>query len=724
MNRVVICCSVFDSLKGFGMISPYFAHVCCLECDHEIPASSYHLAACPNCGSAWLDARYDYAEVAQIWRQGLHRRVGSLWRYKELLPIQETYPEISMGEGWTPLQRLIQYERSYGHQGLLYVKDERAQPTNSFKDRQAVIASMAMKQQGITECVLASTGNAAVAYAAYCARAGIKLWLFLTSLVPAEKMREAALYGCEVVKVGGTYDETKHVAAEFAKHKGIHLDKGAKAVPGKESMKTLAFEIAEQLGLKAHPDDMSKWAAPDWYIQGVSGGIGPLGVWKGFSELYEMGFIDKLPKLGIVQAAGCAPMVNAFHANLDDAPAVVPQTLIHVLATGEPGYAYKLLRQACLSNGGTMVAVEDGEAFTAMRNIASKGGLSVEPATAVAFAGLEKMLTEGIIGKEETVVINCSGHTFPAESHILGDQYERYILELQSNDAAHLAFDGLGAALQNLDEQVTTIVVVDDNPQDRRLIRRLLKSYKQYRVYEARDGKHALEVIQDRKPDLVVTDLTMPEMDGFELLRAIKNNPETADIPVIVASAKHISPHDRQTLEKYAQAVWTKGGLDSRKLVESVVNTLGHEPLSVIQQQSSKPSVLPEHVETLDEFAPTIVVIDDNPLDVRLARRVIQSGERNYNLIEANTGRDGLKAIYNYHPELIILDLTLPDMDGIDIIEHVQKDADLQDIPIIIYSAREMRPEETERMQSQIASLQKSTLNRQAFLDAIEDELK
>jgi threonine synthase len=96
----------------------------------------------------------------------------------------------------------------------------------------------------------------------------------------------------------------------------------------------------------------------------------------------------------------------------------------------------------------------------------------------VAFAGLEKMLSDGTIGKDETVVVNCSGHTFPAESHILGDQYERYILELKTNDDATLAFDSLGAALQNLDEQVTTIVVVDDNPQDRRLIRRLLKSYK------------------------------------------------------------------------------------------------------------------------------------------------------------------------------------------------------------------------------------------------------
>jgi threonine synthase len=129
-------------------------------------------------------------------------------------------------------------------------------------------------------------------------------------------MREATLYGAEVVKVSGTYDETKDVAAAFAKRRGIHLDRGAKAVPGKESMKTLGFEIAEQLGLKLHPNEPGRFASPDWYVQAVSGGIGPLGVWKGFSELHQMGLIDKMPKLGIVQAAGCAPMVQALAAGV------------------------------------------------------------------------------------------------------------------------------------------------------------------------------------------------------------------------------------------------------------------------------------------------------------------------------------------------------------------------------------------------------------------------
>ena len=283
-------------------MNPNLTHIVCLECGHEMAVGEDFPTACSRCGGSWLDARYDYAAVAQMWPQALSMRERSLWRYHELLPLQTPDPDIFMGEGYTPLLRLSPYEAQY-HKDQLYIKDERRQPTNSFKDRQAAMSVTYLRRSGQREVVLASTGNAAVAYAAYCARAGIKLWLFLTSLVPSEKMREAALYGAEVVKVSGTYDETKKVAAEFAERKGIPMDKGAKTIPSKESMKTLAYEIAEQLGLMRHPNQPNRWHAPDWYVQAVSGGIGPLGVWKGFRELHQMGLIDRVPRLAIVQAA-------------------------------------------------------------------------------------------------------------------------------------------------------------------------------------------------------------------------------------------------------------------------------------------------------------------------------------------------------------------------------------------------------------------------------------
>jgi len=711
----------------------YFSQVVCLECGHTMPADIM-VTACTKCGSNWLDARYNYREVASLWPAALAGRDRSLWRYSELLPLSEPDPEISMGEGFTSLTRLYPYERRYHHEHI-YVKDERQGPTSSFKDRQAALSVMAMRRAGIKECVLASTGNAGAAYAAYCARAGIKLWLFLTSLVSSEKMREAALYGAEVVKVSGTYDETKHVAAEFAKRKGIHLDKGAKAVPGKESMKTLAFEIAEQLAAKL-PVENGKWRAPDWYIQAVSGGIGPLGVWKGFGELLQMGLIDKMPKLGIIQAAGCAPMVNAFKAGKKDADPVIPKTLITVLATGDPGHSYNLLREAVLSNGGTMLAIEDGKTFEAMRRLASKAGFSVEPATAVAFAGLEQILSDGTIVSGETVVVNCSGHTFTAESHILGDQY---VLDLQLNGAKDgsgegAQEEGLDAAIRKLDEQVTSILIVDDNPTDRRLIRRLLQRYKRYRIDEAASGAEALKAVRDRKPDFIITDLTMPEMDGFTLLEKLKHNPDTADIPVVVVSAKTITENDSKVLNEYSESVWTKGGFDTRQLVDHVVSVLEQDPVSGALEPlparvhsaavSSKPEAI-TIVESDDGAAKhSVVIIEDNPQDLRLARRLLES-EGSYRIIEASSGRAGLKAIYEHRPELIILDLMLPEMDGFSVLEALQGDHKLRDIPVVVLSAKELTIQERQILEPHISSMvEKATLDRGQFLYIVNDILK
>lgn len=554
-------------------------HIVCLECGQEQPPAVM-ASACPRCGSGWLDARYDYAATANAWRGGIPAtRERNLWRYAELLPLDAPDPEITLGEGFTPLVRLHAYERQYDHVGI-FVKDERHGPTSSFKDRQAALAVTAMRRAGIRECVLASTGNAGVAYAAYCARAGIKLWLFLTHFVLAEKMREAALYGAEVVKVNGTYDETKAVAAEFARHRGLILDRGARAIPGKESMKTMAFEIAEQLGI-ARGD--GRWIAPDWYLQAVSGGIGPLGVWKGFDELLQMGLIDRMPKLGIIQAAGCAPMVEAFEADLPTAAPVVPRTLITVLATGDPGYAYVQLRQAIQRDGGSMLAIPDGETFAAMRHLASSAGFSVEPATAVAFAGLEVMLRDGTIQPGETVVVNGSGHTFPAEGHILGD---RYLHDLQLpllETSAHPAEPGIADVLRRLDEQVSRaslartsapsangmrrIVMIDDSATDRRLARKMIESTRKFTLLEAANGRDGLKAIFEHRPDLILLDLELPDMAGALVLESIENDPVLRDIPVIIYSGRTLTTDERSRLQMLNSSIIEKSTLSRQEFI-------------------------------------------------------------------------------------------------------------------------------------------------------------
>ncbi len=531
-------------------------------------------ARCSACDGAWVEARYDVSALPADWPALMAHRPTNMWRYRELLPFPDDFPIVSMGEGWTPLTRAAGLEQETGHGkrgGEIWIKDERLSPTGSFKDRQAAFTVSGLKARGIDEFVIASTGNAAAAYAAYCARAGIKLWVFLPSNVPAEKIRELALYGAEVVKITGTYDQAKEVAADFATRREIYKDQGAKGITGKESMKTIALELTEQLG----------WQAPDWYIQSVSGGIGPLGVLKGFRELHQAGLIDHVPKLGIVQAEGCSPMVQAWERGLAHAEPVRPDTLVIVLATGNPGLAYETLKQANDQYGGAMVAVSDGDAFRAMRHIARTEGFSMEPAASVAFAGLEKLLNEGHIRPGERVVVNCSGHTFSAEKHALEDHFLMH-LDVDTPLAARptqgvqsLPKKDLAVALDQLDEQITTIVVIDDNAHDSRLIRRLLQSYKQYRVFEAHNGLDGIDLVRQRKPGLVMLDLTLPGMDGFSILDELKGDERTSEIPVVIVSAKSLTSAENKHLRRYTESVWQKGNFSARELVGHVVEILG-----------------------------------------------------------------------------------------------------------------------------------------------------
>ncbi|MGE5774787.1 MAG: response regulator, partial [Chloroflexota bacterium] len=196
----------------------------------------------------------------------------------------------------------------------------------------------------------------------------------------------------------------------------------------------------------------------------------------------------------------------------------------------------------------------------------------VEPATAVAFAGLEKMLQNGTIKPDEKVVINCTGHTFPVEKHVLGDQWAVDVH--LSKDQSPAPREGLQAALENLDEKTTSVLLVDDNTDDALLIRRLLEGHKKYRVYHAKDGWEGLSQARQKLPDLIVTDLTMPGIDGFGLVEELKLDPRTKNIPVVVVSAKDITPDERKRLNGHIEAVYQKGSLPPRKFVDEVVQVL------------------------------------------------------------------------------------------------------------------------------------------------------
>lgn len=700
--------------------------VVCCECGHEMEADAY-LVRCQACGSAWLDARYNTAELLSEggWPEALAGRVSSLWRYAELLPFPPNFNPVSLGEGWTPLTRAAGLEREMVHAGI-WIKDERQQPTGSFKDRQASVMVSVLKAQGVAELVLASTGNAAAAYAAFCARAGIKLWAFLPSSVPVEKMRELALYGAEVVKITGTYDQAKQVAADFAARRGIHLDGGAKAIPCKESMKTLAFEIAEQLTAQLpspREGGQIKWQAPDWYIQAVSGGIGPLGVLKGFVELHDAGLIDRVPQLGLVQTEGCSPMVQAWRQGLAKAePTPHPDSLITVLATGNPGLAYTLLKAGMDQYGGSMVAVSDGDAFRVMRRVARVEGFSMEPAASVAFAGLEKFLLAGIVKHGERVVVNCSGHTFSAEKHALED---RYVFELQTEpvSAERRPVEGLAAALEQLDEQVTTIVVIDDNPHDNRLIRRLLQSYKRYRVFEAYNGPDGIDLVRQRRPDLVVLDLSLPDMDGFYILGELKADERTCKIPVIVISAKTLTPDEQAYLQQYTDSFWQKGSFSPRELIGHVAEILGDDSSSLEALAQATRSV----DKRVEDFGagrrPHILLIEDNVWEARLMRRLFEAGHR-FDVVEAYSGEDALRIAEQTPLDLIILDLLLPDTTGEQLLADLRAREQVRDVPIVVITAEDLTADERARLTAEVNSVWvKSALDRNSLLAHVENLL-
>ena len=345
-------------------------------------------------------------------------------------------------------------------------------------------------------------------------------------------------------------------------------------------MKTIAFEVTEQLTALLGPPDLrelkqpaapQRWRAPDWYIQSVSGGLGPLGVQKGFAELHQMSWINQIPAIACVQAEGCSPMVTAWRKGLETAePIRSPRTHIATLATGDPGRTYTLLYQRMRQGGGgTFESATDEETFRTLHILAKMEGISAEPAAAVAFAGLIKMVRSGVIKPSDVVVVNCTGHTMPIETMILGEDWAHNVVI--PAQAQSIPEEGLLAALNRVtDDRYSRVAIIDDNPDARRLIRRILQAQGNYKLFEAADGKQAIDLAKQEVPDLIILDLMMPELDGFAVLDALKANPKTAPIPVIVVTAKELTKEEKARLQGQIISLMQKGEFMNDELMNEV----------------------------------------------------------------------------------------------------------------------------------------------------------
>ncbi|MCL6450784.1 MAG: threonine synthase [Acetobacteraceae bacterium] len=375
----------------------FLTHLECSLCGRRYPGARLHnLCAC---GGPLL-ARYDLAGVARALDPGrLKSRPPTMWRYRELLPVGPDALPVTLGEGFTPL---LPCDRLGGRLGLgrLYVKDESRNPTGTFKDRGASCAVSRLRELGAGGVVLATAGNAGAAWAAYSARAGLELQVFVARDAPHTTGGECRVRGATVHQVEGLISEAGAQAAALARERGWFDASTFKEPYRVEGKKTLGLEIAEQLG----------WRLPSAIVYPTGGGVGLIGMWKAFSELSLLGWAGP-PRVRMVavQAEGCAPVVKALREGRDRVePWPGARTIASGIRVPNP-LAGALILRVLRESGGDAVAVSDGEALDALRWCARTEGLFLCPEAAAALAGLKRLAASGALGAGDTVVLVNTG---------------------------------------------------------------------------------------------------------------------------------------------------------------------------------------------------------------------------------------------------------------------------------------------------------------------------
>lgn len=368
----------------------------CRECGETYPAEA--LFVCENCFGP-LEAYYDtVAQKAVITRERIAQGPRNLWRYQDFLPAPYT-PRVDLNDGWTPLIKAHNLGRVLGLNNL-YLKNDTVNPTFSFKDRVVSIAAAKALEFGMTALACASTGNLAGAVAAHAARAGLDAYVFIPADLEPGKILSAAIYGATIVAVEGDYDQTNRLATEAAEAYGWGFVNINLRPYYAEGSKTLAFEVAEQLG----------WRAPDRVIVPIASGALFVKIRKGFEEARAAGLIQNdLPKMIGAQAAGCAPVANAWHAGATDIRPVKPRSIAKSLAIGNPAdgrYALDVARRS----GGGIFSTPENRIAEGIALLARTEGIFGETAAGVTISVLKQLADAGEIDPDETVVAYITGN--------------------------------------------------------------------------------------------------------------------------------------------------------------------------------------------------------------------------------------------------------------------------------------------------------------------------
>lgn len=368
----------------------------CLECNQTFGINEIQYV-CPACGGN-LDVLYDYKQIAEQFSKAslATNRNLSIWRYRPLLPMEDSSPVPPLTVGWTPLYDCPRLAAEFDVRQVL-VKDDGRNPTASFKDRPSALAVVKALEVGASVATTASSGNAGAALAGMCASVGMKSVIFVPATTPAAKVAQLQIYGATVALVEGSYEQACELCLAASERFGWYQRTTGYNAFTAEGKKTAALEIAEQL----------QWQVPDRVIVGVGDGNIIGGMWKGFYDLQQLGWIDRVPKLTGVQAAGAAPLVAAINGDGVIRP-VVGQTIADGINVGDPRDATRALR-AMRDSGGGAVAVSDEEIIAAIPRLARATGVFAEPGAAAAFAGFIKLRERGVIQSDERIVLVSTG---------------------------------------------------------------------------------------------------------------------------------------------------------------------------------------------------------------------------------------------------------------------------------------------------------------------------
>lgn len=369
----------------------------CVECVRNFSPTEVEYI-CPNC-SGNLDVVYDYDGIRrQLTKESLAAdRNFTIWRYRALLPIENSSPVPPLTVGWTPVYDCSSLASQFGLRQLL-IKDDGRNPTASFKDRPSSLAVVKAREAGAKIITTASSGNAGCALAGMCASVGMQSVIFVPASAPPAKIAQLQIYGARVILVEGNYDQAYDLCLEAGRRFHWYQRSTGYNPFMTEGKKTAALEIAEQLN----------WNVPDKIFVSVGDGCIIGGLWKGFLDLYRLGFIDRLPQMIGVQAEGAAAIVNAVNGDgvVRNGPS---NTIADSINVGQPRDATKAIR-AIRDSGGTGVRVSDAQIIWAISQLARTTGVFAEPAAATAFAGFTQQIENGAISPSECVLLMLTGN--------------------------------------------------------------------------------------------------------------------------------------------------------------------------------------------------------------------------------------------------------------------------------------------------------------------------